>query len=623
MINFPKKKELLLIATIILFAYFLRILPYLFGYPIPFTEDGILDFGQVKYLLENNQINFSDQDLNFGSFPVLHLLIFFLSKTGLPALKLFLFIPQIFSVLGILFFYLFVRRYVSPIQSRLAIFLISLWIPHIHWSAQPVRETMGLFFFGLIIYLSDRLGRGKNWKLWLTTLIAILLMVASHHWSTIMLLIWLAGFNIVFIKDRTEKKSYRIITAILIVLTLIYWITFFPLGVRLSIAPLKLSGYLWLMTAVIMIMAMLLIIKTKLTWLGNKKIKIIGLLFFLILLAISGSVSPLLYPLQIWLSLAIFFALFYIGLYYYQDGITERFVLLSACYLLPWLIVIPYLLLDKKLINMPIDPFRTTEFIIFPASVVIAKGVEIIAADHRKFTTVIFGILIFLATLTYPPIFIYHSSWYGTPFYDVRSQIRYISPEVRKFIDWANKSGFSVDSLSPEARAYQKIFYPLQDKKVMLITANDKLLGLSIGKIKDPIMKIGNVTYWLDEKNQTPIYANGDSKLVQLKYDSKFIDQGVPAKMISGQAATAWIKMKNTGTEVWRPEDGIKMIYAYDKSLVMELTKSVKPGEDVVFTFNQIIPDYSGLVVCRWQLFHPAIGAFGESSPPMEITIEK
>ena len=95
------KKEYKVIILIIIVGYILRVLPYLSGYPIPITDDALRDFQQVRYLMENNKINLSSA---CGAFPVLHLLVFGINKLGLDAMKVFLFVPQIFPTLGLFFF---------------------------------------------------------------------------------------------------------------------------------------------------------------------------------------------------------------------------------------------------------------------------------------------------------------------------------------------------------------------------------------------------------------------------------------------------------------------------------------------------------------------------------------
>lgn len=609
---------------IVIFAYLLRILPYLFGYPIPVTEDGILDFGQVKYLLENNSLNLYDHQLGFGSFPILHLLVFALAKTGLPPMTVFLFVPQLLASLGIMFFYLFAKKYTHSGQALIAAALIAVFIPHIHWASQPVRETVGLFFFPLVIYLADRLKSNPNIRWWLINIAAIGLMVASHHWSTIMLIVWLVGFNLLFAKQPRPKIIYGLLAIIAAGLALAYWSRFFPRGLNLLLGPVEIWGWLWLAVLIAAISGLLMAAKrAKIdpNTHKNKTTKIICLIIGLAAIMAAGKfVAPLAYPLQIWLNLGIIFALAYIGFFYGRHPATNRFLLLASSYLLLWLIVTPYLLSGDELIAIPIDPFRTLEFIIFPLSLVASRGLLIIWRQSKSLTIIIGLSLIFLATLAYPPIFIYGSAWRHTPFYDIRSDIRYLSPPTMELIDWANQHGFAIKSIIPEARAYQQVFYSPQNKNLTLIRNSDQIISQANSKIKDPIMKISQTDPEL-KTNQTIIYQNGAGKLVMKKYAAQFIDQSIPASASAGQPADAWIKMKNTGGQTWQPDEGIKMIHLYVPDLIMELKAAVNSGQEGIFFFTDLIPDYAGDNASRWQLFHKEIGFFGDISPLTMIKI--
>ena len=622
MINRVKSKESILVLMVIIIAYLLRILPYLLGYPIPVTEDGILDFGQVKYLLENKTLNLYDRQLGFGSFPILHLLVFFLAKTGLAPLTVFLFIPQLLASLGILFFYLFIKKYINTGQALATIFLIAVFVPHIHWTSQPVRETIGLFFFPLIIYCADRLKNQPSIGWWLVNLITIGLMVASHHWSTIMLIIWLVGFNLIFLKDRRQQIIYGLLTLITAGLALIYWHQFFPRGLSLLLEPLTIANWSWL--AVIVIGGPLIILKRSKINLNRYKTKTIKTIFLATslttILIAAKLIAPLAYPLQTWLALGSLFGLTYIGFFYNHQPAINNFFRLAAGYLLPWLIIGPYLLLGEKLIAMPIDPFRTLEFIIFPLSIVAGQGLIILWRQSKLFFLLTAATLLFLATLTYPPIFVYQSTWQHTPFYDIRSDVRYLSAATIELIDWANQHGFNIESIVPEARAYQQVFYPPQKSKLTLIRNNDQIIDKLSYKIKDPIIKISPISA-PPKENQKVIYYNQAGKLITKKYDAQFIDQKIPTSASVNQPAVAWIKMKNTGGETWQPTGEIKMIHLYEPTLIMELKTAVSSGQEGTFWFAGVIPNYPGDNVSRWQIFHPEIGFLGDISPLTTINI--
>jgi hypothetical protein len=119
------KSEYFIIGVIIIFAYLIRVLPYLLGYDLPFAEEGMRDYQQVLYLISHNAPNLFGSYFDYGAFPILHLIIFVFYKLGADSLCAFLFIPQAFAAAGIFFYYLFLRKYFKPKESLLACFLIA------------------------------------------------------------------------------------------------------------------------------------------------------------------------------------------------------------------------------------------------------------------------------------------------------------------------------------------------------------------------------------------------------------------------------------------------------------------------------------------------------------------
>ena len=288
------KKINKIIILIIVLAYLLRVLPYLLGYPIPITDDSLRDFQQVKYLIDNNRIDFSTE---YGPFPVLHVLVYGVSKLGIDPMKVFLFVPQIFASLGILFFFLFLRKYFSSKISLLACFLIAIFGPHIYWSAQPVRETMGLFFFPLVIYLYDKVFIEKNSKDMFLLFVSFVLLIFSHHWSTLMTMGFLFFYNIFFINSRKKQIYSFIIVGAFSLLSILYWY-FASKIVIILILKLFQIAIPFIFLSLIFILFLFWIRKIDFDIFKNKYIFLASIIIAILVFLFFKSLTPFEYPIQ-------------------------------------------------------------------------------------------------------------------------------------------------------------------------------------------------------------------------------------------------------------------------------------------------------------------------------------
>lgn len=499
------KKEHKIIILIIILAYLLRVLPYFLGYPIPITDDSLRDFQQVKYLMENQKINFYT---HYGSFPILHLLVFGISKLGFDVMRVFLFIPQIFASLGIFFFFLFLKKYFSLKKSLFACFLIAVFGPHIYWSSQPVRETIGLFFFPLIIYLFDKEIRDSKISTKILLFISFILMVLTHSWSTFMILGFLLFAVLFFYKDKL-LYALSLITMFSI-LTLIYWYFFFPFVFRLIFAPLEFY-FIGLISLLCYLCLLVFIRKFDLNrlknnyWLGCTLILIVS--FFLMF----WGILPFNYPFQILFMFILFSALVLIGFFCNKCEKMNNFFKINFFYLIFLVIPIFYIFTNSPISKMPFDFLRISEFAIFPCSVIASYGFFTINSKLKTRYLLPFSIVIlsFLATLTYPPIFIYKNNFENTPFYDIRSDLRYIPPQGFELIEWAHNQGYSVRSNNYVINEYQNTFYPEKDKELLLITRSDYKISENYHQIKDKVIGISNPRILIEQSKQLkPIYSN-------------------------------------------------------------------------------------------------------------------
>ncbi len=619
------KKDTSILFFIVLLAYILRILPYLLGYSIPFTEDGLRDFQQVKYILDNNSIDFFQSYQSYGAFPLLHLIMAYVSKLGFDPMKVYLFLPQILASFGLIFYYLFLKKYFTSRQSLLACFLIAVFIPHIHWSSQPVRETLGLFFFPLIVYLFDKVITENiiRFKYLVPLLLSFILLVPTHHWSAIMTLTWLLAFSLFFINRLKRFFLAVILIFFFLSLNIIYWYFLFPISFVLITSLFAHINITQLISTAILLIFIAFFRLINLDFLKTPDIKRNSFLILVILVwLIAKNILPLSYPLQIWAHFLFFLIFIYVGFFYTKDNFANKLLSVSIFYFFYILIVITFNTFQKvNIYSLPFDPLRTFEFAIFPLSILASLGLKKMSSKIKVSGPIIILILIIGATFTYPPIFIYGNSFINTPFYDIRSNIRYISPGEMELIKWANEHNYSVISNRPEIRSYQDTMYLPNEKKLYLMTLSDEILRQKYNYIHDPIIRVGIYPPKTINNNQI-IYRNHDGWLINILYNAEFISFDIPDTLIIKGNASFVVKMKNTGDNSWLRGDGYVLRTTGDE-IILDLNNDTPPGDIGVFTKTMTVPDVPGKYYDNFRIYSPGSGYFGDPTPSFEILLIK
>lgn len=633
------KREYLILAAIIALAYVLRVLPYLLGYPIPFTEDGIRDFQQVKYLIDNSKINLYGSYGNYGAFPVLHILIYGFYLLGFNALKAFLFIPQAFAVLGLVFYYAFLKRYFPIRESLAAVFFIAVFGPHIHWSSQPVRETLGLFFFPLIIWSFDQVMNGgdkRNRAALIALISSSLIIIPTHHWSALMAFIWMIFYAFFFLDTASKSRKAYFFASGFFLAMVAYWMYFFDFVFNLILSPFQKNPLAILAAAALLIILSFVFIILKHVDIGRlrtKKVFFISLLAVLSALCfISAKLLPLDYPLQIWLAFSLYISLAFIGFFLVHRNDIDKFVCLSSFPLIFAISSLPYALNNQGLSTIPFDPFRTLAFVIFPLSIIVALGYFKVFDRFRSLGIILAIIAVFLATLIYPPIFVYHNKFSGTLFYDIRSDIRYISPGIFSLIKQANDAGFGVDSIVPEIRSFQETFYPPRNKYLVLVSKSDNSLQQNFSLIKDDIMKVLDPNDWQSNvADIRPVIENADGALyVAAVNNASFIAIKLPDMIGAGEKRQVSIIVKNIGTKIWHAGKYRLAVKSKDKPKSwgmnaenLTVRSDIKPNETVNFDFSIQAPEYSEESYFSFQMLEIKIGKFGDISTTTTIKVIK
>lgn len=488
-------KNWIALLLVILLAYFLRVLPYL-TYQWPLDIDSIKEFQQVLYIQQTHQLNWGDP---FGAFPITHLIVYFFSLTGVNLLFAHLFILPLVSSLGILFFYLFLRSYIEEKYAILASFFLAAFGPNIFWGFLAVRETVGLFLFPLIIYLFDReMTKGSLWNK-ILLLSVVVCMVATHHWTTFLLIVTLLCLTFLY-KDKWKSI---ILISCFAVFALIYWALAFPLV--LSLLEKAISTFAFQLGIVLCVILCVLLaiaftnIKTNISKLilkiqtGIFKMRdehqkfIIPFLIVLFFLAIFifDKITVFEYPPQTYLSLFLPFIFASAGV---LPAIKTRNYLISDFIL----IILVYLILILAIFVSAGDPFRIFEFLIYPAAIFCAFGFCYLSNSigNKWICTLMVLILIFSGILIYPPTFVFHSDLNGTPFYDVRSDLRYVPEEGFCMMEFGNGKNLNILSNLHIFNGLKETFYPPGNLNVVLLSNSDYKILENAEKIHRQVFDI-------------------------------------------------------------------------------------------------------------------------------------
>lgn len=109
--------------------------------------------------------------------------------------------------------------------------------------------------------------------------------------------------------------------------------------------------------------------------------------------------------------------------------------------------------------------------------------------------------------------------------------------------------------------------------------------------------------------------------------EAEFVDQSVPAKMIPGMAYPVTVRMKNTGTVVWRASERYRLgsqnpgdNHTWGLHRV-ELAADVAPGQVANFTFNATAPTTVGVYDFQWRMLQEGVRWFGANTVNQSIQV--
>jgi hypothetical protein len=153
----------------------------------------------------------------------------------------------------------------------------------------------------------------------------------------------------------------------------------------------------------------------------------------------------------------------------------------------------------------------------------------------------------------------------------------------------------------------------------------DNFLDIVIGSaVNDPSQ--GRIYVWETEKTLSSLpwpmlRQNASHNGVYPKdliYDSAVVSSNIPPQLATGQYFNAVIKIKNTGTIDWSPDEGISLSIVgssdplYPNGNKIALPYQVPPGSTVTFTIKLHAPSTSGYYETKWRMVQEdGIGWFG------------
>ena len=437
-----KTKIFGILVLIVLVATLFRILPYALGYDNLIMGDTVREYEQVLFIQKEGHINF---DFIYGMYPVLHLLIAETSlMTGTDADLLFRFLPQLYAALGCVIIFLLLRELYNPKIALLGSFILAVYGPHVLWSMKPVRETMGLFIFPLLLFLYWKTSQDKKYllPLILTSIVAIF----THHWTLLLLLLFIGVF--VLFTDNLNLTFVYLATATLacsyFYLTLNSFQAFFSsFPVFLAFLLLFIAIYLLMSKYVAGISLDTLRKKVKKTIARFNQLNIALLLAFIALTTsflLLLSVQEYLVYSYSWF----FFSSILLLLFFSVVGVIrslEEYPLSSLAYI-AILCAYTFLMFAGLMINYQyFDPGRIAEFLIYPLLLFVSMGILCLTefAKSEKLKTTLTASILFLFFLS--GIFVVPMVYISGEETDVRSYLQYVPIMGNEAIDWAYEQG--------------------------------------------------------------------------------------------------------------------------------------------------------------------------------------
>ncbi|MEW6130141.1 MAG: putative Ig domain-containing protein [Acidobacteriota bacterium] len=155
---------------------------------------------------------------------------------------------------------------------------------------------------------------------------------------------------------------------------------------------------------------------------------------------------------------------------------------------------------------------------------------------------------------------------------------------------------------------------------------------LPSGLIRGTPLASGSFTFTVRVIDATQATAEKSFTLViaaeQSAYNAQFVSQNVATTVQAGQTFSANLKWNNTGTEAWDGFNGCRLAAmnpagntTWGGDSISLIGFRVEAGRQLDITFTARAPQQGGTYNFQWQLYQEGVGAFGQLSTNLQITV--
>jgi len=233
---FYLKNYKFILFEIFTFYFFLHLIYQIGGYGLR-GSDSYIDYNFLKTILNNHSFSLGQEIDRFhvNGWPMIHLFSSIVSLiTKINPLLIAKFLPSFISSIIVLPLYLLILTIYK--NKKVALFSCLLFgsIPQfVSFDGLFVRETFGIFIFILFFYIMYVSKQRKDYRFSLLSIILFPLVILGHHFTSFMLIIFLAIYTIVsktipyvyhkYKNLQFSKININMIFLIILVALLAYW----------------------------------------------------------------------------------------------------------------------------------------------------------------------------------------------------------------------------------------------------------------------------------------------------------------------------------------------------------------------------------------------------------------
>ncbi len=420
-----------------------------------------------------------DPNIYWAQLPTMHLTIATVSLfSGIDPLIVQKFGVPLLSVIGIVAFYFIGEMYFEKRVAFLGSLFLIVSTVYLHWVDQAVRESLGIAFLLLALYVSLLAVSRRKYSYLIISFSLIFGLTLLHHLSSaFFLIIWcaLSLTSLYFISDE-KSRLWDAVTSLSIavfsfsVIVLWWWLRI-PAEYQLldgmvnKIIPTP-FGYGAIIITIIALYLFPVYIKNSSTLCRNflnivvvrKNAVFYGIVLITVIGAlvvinfISGrSFYTLNYPWTMFVPGLIIFCFFMIGLFYNFD--SQKIPIFS------WILIVGLILIVSilNLVRFP-DPLRILEFLAPPCILIAASGFCLITEKIHisKIAAILVAAFMVVSVVTsFPSDVLLGNTFYpGHPMYDQRNLVISHPQQEIISIKWLSENPVFPDYSTIESDTY-------------------------------------------------------------------------------------------------------------------------------------------------------------------------